>query len=748
MSSSILPAGRMASALVSMMVLGSVIFAQTPRAQDQPDVIRISSELVQTGVIVVDKQGRFVEGLKPEQFLLKVDGKPVTPSFFEQVAAGSVREEKLERAAARGSVPATPTANPAEVSYRGRTVIFFIDDLHLGADSVVRTRKAILDFVDNQMGPEDRVAIASASGQIGFLQQFTDVKPVLRAAVARLVHRPYIVRDAENIRMTEYSALKIDEGDKDATDYYVEELLKATNFRIGRAGGLGPPSGGPANSRPQSQGLMGGMTRESAARIVKERALVMLRQAAAVTTNTLVTLESLMRSSDQMTGRKLVFFISDGFYLNDRNTAFADKLKQITDAAVRAGVVIYAIDARGLVNSTDASSNRADGMGRLSRSNIGEVSAAQDALSVLAADTGGRAVLNTGEFTTAVADALRETSKYYLLAWRPTAEGQKAANFKRLEVSIVGRPELTVRLPRGFMLGQPTAPEKPADATARLPEDANLAASTVKGLERALVTALSAPSARTGLPMKLAVSFIDVPNSGPVLTAATLMSTDVLGYGADGKQPAAIDLAGIVLNDQGKQAGSFKTRVNVKSLQNTAIHNPGVIYTHKLPLKPGIYQVRVAARDDKSGRVGSDAQWLEIPDLAAKRLTLSSLLVGGQFVGSGQTATGGEQMQFSVDRRFSRGAHLNFLTIIYNATPGNSAPNLEAQIKISRNGQPIVSSPQRKVAIEPNTDLSRIPYGADIALQTLPAGRYLLNVTVSDRIAKTSGSQQISFEIE
>jgi hypothetical protein len=106
-------------------------------------------------------------------------------------------------------------------------------------------------------------------------------------------------------------------------------------------------------------------------------------------------------------------------------------------------------------------------------------------------------------------------------------------------------------------------------------------------------------------------------------------------------------------------------------------------------------------------------------------------------------------MQFSVDRRFARGAHLNFLTIIYNAMPGgNSAPDLEAQIKISRNGQPIVTSPQRKVAIESNTDLARIVYGADIALQTLPAGRYLLNVTVSDRIAKTSGSQQISFEIE
>jgi hypothetical protein len=186
------------------------------------------------------------------------------------------------------------------------------------------------------------------------------------------------------------------------------------------------------------------------------------------------------------------------------------------------------------------------------------------------------------------------------------------------------------------------------------------------------------------------------------------------------------------------------------SAQANAIQNAGVIYTHKLPLKPGIYQVRVAARDDQSGRVGSAAQWIEIPELAGKQLTLSSLLLGGQFIGSGQKQAGGqEQVQFSVDRRFARGAHLNFLTIVYNATrAGSGAPELEAQIKISRDGKAIVSSPLRKIPFDAAGDAARIPYGADIALQTLPAGRYLLQVTVFDRAAKTSAMQQISFEIQ
>ena len=745
MSFSLLRALRVVSAyLLTTITIASLVVAQEPQQPaDQTEVIRINTELVQTGVVVVDKQGRFVPGLKSEQFQLRVDGKPVTPTFFEQVTAGTAREEKLESAVAKGAMPEKPIAPASDASYRGRTVVFFIDDLHLSAPSVVRTRAAILEFIDKQMGPEDRVAIASASGQIGFLQQFTEVKPVLRAAVGRLTHKPYTVRDAENITMTEYLALKIDQGDKGASDYFVDELLKATNFKIASVGGLGPQSGGPANTRPQGGGMTGGMTREAATRVVKERALVMLRQSSSITGNTLATLESLMRSSNQMAGRKIVFFISDGFFLDNRNSTTTDKLKQITDAALRAGVVIYSMDARGLVSlTTDAASNRTES---LSHSNVGELSASQDALATLADDTGGRALFNSDKLTNAVNDALRETSNYYLLAWRPTAEEQKGANYKRLEVSIVGRPELSARLPKGFLLGDPPTAAK---SEVKTPSPETNSTAPTKAPQAALVSALSAPTARRGLPMKLSVSFMDVPNSGPVLTAATQMATDVLGYGKDGKEPAAIDLAGVILNDQGKQAGSFQTRVNVNPLQNTAVQNPGVIYTRKVSLTPGIYQVRVAARDDKSGRVGSAAQWVEIPDLSSKRLTLSSLMVGGQFIGAGSKSKDGEEMQFSVDRRFARGAHLNFLTFIYNAARGSSGPELEAQIKLSRNGQAIVTSPQRKVGIESTTDPARVVYGADIALQTLPVGRYLLEVMVTDKVAKTSATQQITFEIE
>ena len=729
--------------IISVLTISLVIttaLGQDPRPAD--DAVRITTELVQTSLVVVDKQGRFVDGLKPEEFLLKVDGRTVTPSFFERVTAGTVREEKLERSTVK-TAPATMT--PTSATYRGRTIIFFVDDLHLSAASVQRTRKAILDFVDNEMSIEDQVAIATPSGQIGFLQRFSDHKSVVRAAVSRLNHKPYTVRDTEQVPMTEYQAMRIEQGDQSALHFFATELMKANNIAV--PGGIGPPSGGPVAARVRGGKTTSGMSGEGAQSIVKDRAHMLMRQSESVTSATLTALESLMRSASQMSGRKLVFFVSDGFFLNDNNTGYSNKVNRISDAAVRGNLVIYSIDARDLRSSIDTSSNRIDPNGQLSRTNVGELQASQDGLNALAVDTGGKAFFNAGAVTAAIQESLRETSNYYLLAWRPISEDQKSPNFKRLEISIPSRPELSVRIARGFFSSEPKPEEKTGEGN-KSTTDAT-AADTTANVGGALMSALAAPSARSGLPTKLSVSFVDVPGSGPVLTAAAQMSTEGLGYGADGKQPAAIDVAGVVLNDQGKQAGSFKTRLNVNPLTATGIKEPSVVYSHKLPLKPGIYQVRIAARDDKTGSVGSAAQWIDIPDMSSKKLTLSSLLMGGHISNSVQDKkAGGEQVQFSVDHRFARESTLTFFTIIYNAATA-TAPKLDAQIEIQRaGGQRVVASPVLPVVVEPNADLARIPYGANVGLKTLAPGRYVLKVTVTDRNANASATNQVVFNVE
>ncbi|HKN84256.1 MAG TPA: VWA domain-containing protein, partial [Pyrinomonadaceae bacterium] len=146
-------------------------------AEEQGDVIRVSTELVQTDVMVFDKKGHFVDGLKGDQFALKVDNKPTSISFFERVTSAKESTARNPTTASRSE----STSNPGPVIVRGRTVIFFVDDLHLAPDSLVRTRKALLEFIERGMTEKDQVAITSSSGQIGFLQQFTDDKVALRS---------------------------------------------------------------------------------------------------------------------------------------------------------------------------------------------------------------------------------------------------------------------------------------------------------------------------------------------------------------------------------------------------------------------------------------------------------------------------------------------------------------------------------------------------------------------------------------
>jgi VWFA-related protein len=741
--------------LVCLLTLGTIARAQQqqPGAAQSEDVLRISTELVQTDVMVFDKQGRFVEGLKKEDFEVRADGQPVEVNIFDRVTAGSPREEAQVQAA---RVAAT-SAKPAPVfrgTARGRSIIFFIDDLHLSAPSVAKTRKAILQFVENDMGTLDQVAIASSTGQIGFLQQFSDNKAVLRAAVARLNHRPYVIQDTDNIKMTEYNAVRISQGDKDSLDYFVTELQKATNYSNNGGGVIGPPGGGPANTPAgmAQRGSTGGLSRQQAESLVKSRAEMLIKQSVNVTQNTLATLESLMRSSQQLPGRKLVFLISDGFYLIDKKSGANDWVRRITDAAVRAGVVIYSMDARGLESSgADASSNRADPMGRLARGNTGEISSSQDGLNALAEDTGGRALFNSDSFNEAMTRAVRETSNYYLLAWKPTLEEQKGGKFRKVEVSVKGRPELSVRMPRGYLEPEAKTATASSKSTPNVINNSSSRSEGTKAVEADFREALTAFAPKRNIPTIVSTSYLDTPNNGTVLTASVQVAAEALGYGADGKQPAAVDVAGVVLNDQGKPATSFKTRLNVRPLSADPERpdTSSVIYNYKSPLKPGIYQVRVAARDDHTGKVGSSMQWIEIPDLTQKRLALSSLLIGGQLIGSADKKTDAQQIQFSVDRRFSRSSHLGFWIFIYNAQrDAQGQPDVTAQVQIFRDNQSLVNTPPHKLVTAGMEDLARMPYGGDFALSGLPPGRYILQVTITDRVAKTSSTQRTSFDVE
>jgi VWFA-related protein len=563
--------------------------------QDQADdVVRVSTELVQTDVMVFDKKGHFVDGLKPEQFVLKIDNKPQPIAFFERVASGGQREERKSQtdAASTANSSTDSATNPANKN-RGRVLIFFVDDLHLAPDSLVRTRKALSEFIDHGMSDKDQVAITSPSGQIGFLQQFTDDKAALRSAVARLNYRANTKMDMDNPPMSEYIALKIREGDEQALTYYVQEIQKQNCFKVNGE-------------------LICTVSPQSARLLAKERAQEITTMAAPDTDNTLRLLEGLMRSAGQLPGRKLVFVISDGFYLNDFKTGARDKIKKITDAAGRAGVVIYTLDARGIISTAlDVTNDRPiDSKGMTVSSSIGEISASQDGLNALAGDTGGRAFRNTNApMSEWVGKVLDETSNYYLLAWRPDNEEQKRGKFNHINVSITDRPDLTVRVRGGYFK---TAPLPILTTKKKADKD------PTKAREDDMRLVIDAPVSQRQIPTELELSLGQMPGVGTRVTASIQISREALTFDLnDGKQTADLDVGGIFYDDKGKPVSSFVGRLKIFPVPEDAspAKRSKAVYDFHAWLAPGLYQVRVGLRDLKSGRIGSAMQWITVPKI-------------------------------------------------------------------------------------------------------------------------------------
>lgn len=573
-----------------LLLFPAIVFSQTKPAEptsDAQDVIKFETSLVQTDVMVFDKKGRFVDGLKPEQFQLKINNTSREISFFEAIRSGSAAIQPAETNAAQPNA-----VNPLKADAQRRAVIFFVDDLHLAPDSLERTRKALLNFINSGIGEKDLVAITSPSGQIGFLQQFTADKNALRSAVARLNYRTNTKFDMEKPPMSEYIALKIREGDQQIMDYYLQEVLKQNCFMAG--------------DQPICS-----VSPDSAKLLIRQRAQQMVVQSAPATDDTLRLLEGLMRTAAQVPGRKLVFFISDGFYLSDRKTGSIDRIKRVTDAAGRAGVVIYTLDARGIVSDAiDLTNNKPIQAGNLlNTASLGEIAASQDGLTALAADTGGQSFLNTNlPMAEWVEKVMDETSSYYLLAWKPDNEEQKRGKFKNIEVSIVGRPDLKVRVRSSYF----KSAALPLLTTKKKKEKDPL-----KARDDDMRLVIDAPVTQREIPTEVDLRFNQMPGFGTHVVATISIDESALTFDLiDGKLAADVDIGGILYDDKGKPINSIVGRLRIfQRSSNTTGSTTRSIYRFSTLVPGGLYQVRIGVRDLKSSRLGSANDWITVPKI-------------------------------------------------------------------------------------------------------------------------------------
>jgi VWFA-related protein len=677
--------------------------------------------------MVFDKEGKFVEGLTREHFELKIDNNPRAISFFDRLTAGSTSEIQKYRPEGQAQVT-QPT--PGILS-TARTLVFFVDDLHLSQESVYRTRTALHHYIDNSMGQNDRVMITSTTGQIGFLQQLTDNKLVLHAAVERInYHEPLLPND-NRPPMSPYQALRVAENDNQVLNYFADIALKDQFSKVAASQGAG---GGNATTKE----ARGDMQRKMAEDFVRNRAKNLIQQYSTVSASTFAVLRNFLGSLTQLPGSKMAFLISDGFFLNTQMIGELQKLNEITSNALRSGVVVYSVQASGLSNSYIENTKASKDV-RLSPRldpgvpGVGEDTALQAPLYTIAVDSGGRAFFNSNSMDASIRDALRETSEYYLIAWRPEPNESRSAEFRRIHLSVKDHPDWQVRIQKGYF-----AKKETSDLTD------SARANTSNVATEKTNAALTAAHPRSDLPVRVSASFLDVPNVGLQVTVSSEVT--VSKSETESETPSRkFDVTGLLLNDEGKTVSSFGGQMAV---EGQATSPPSRNYSGSrsdvLTVKPGIYQARVAVRDEATNVVGSSFEWIVVPDLSKGRLNLSSIVVGEA---SNQTS----QARLSVSRTFSRNSKLRFLTYIYNVSRGpgsRGSPDVAVQLQLVRDDKIISTSPLTKISLTGLDDLDRIPYAAGLSLHLLTPGRYLLVINATDNATKSSASQSIKFALD
>ena len=141
----------------------------------------VSVELVRIDVVVTDKGGHPRPGLAREDFAVFEDGQLQTLAQFEAYS---------RRLPGTPPAPSTPAVAAAEEPARPRPprfVVLAVDDFHIEFGNLVRAKKALTRFVEEDVGPEDRVALVTTSGAVS--QELTTDRDVLRQAISRLSAR-------------------------------------------------------------------------------------------------------------------------------------------------------------------------------------------------------------------------------------------------------------------------------------------------------------------------------------------------------------------------------------------------------------------------------------------------------------------------------------------------------------------------------------------------------------------------------
>jgi VWFA-related protein len=675
--------------------------------RQEPPRFRVGVDAVRIDAVVVDRDGRIVRDLTADDFEIRQDGKlqKVTFAEFVPVLTGTTPTPAADAQADPPSNQAPPAlvTRPAQVRRESvqRTFAIVVDDLGLSVESLISARKALHAFVDREIRPNDLVALVRTGGSLNGLQPYTTDRRVLDAAI---------------------DAIQWNGLSRNGVAAF-ESFNQWETFDDGHGGAVEPPNDFTTIDTLRSQMSAAG---------------------------TLGALNLITQSARDLPGRKAIVLVSDGFVLpSPQGEAYHPRVREALDRAIdqaaRTGVVIYALDARGLQSGRlTAEDNIKRGGESLVRSDHAERNASlidsQDVLGYLAEQTGGFAVLNTNDLAGGLGRIVDDVRDYYVIGYVPDDQTfKRVGNRAKLHnVTVkVRRPGVHVKTRKAF-IGVSDPDEAPTYLTPA----------------HQLIHAAVSPFVASDIALRATTLPGYAPETGMFVRTLLHIDAGALTFadGEDGRKIAAADVLGMAFDQNGTEIAHLSTGFEVALTSAAADEalRQGLAYTLRIPIRrPGAYQVRFAVRDRKSGALGSTGEFVQVADIVGGAFALSGIVLHPH---DGPTLDSAAAGQASVSpmqalRAYPPGTRLSYAYEIYNAR----GP-VKSVATVWRGTDNVLTAPAVNLA-PPAGNERRFAAAGGIKLgEQLPPGNYMLQIIATAPDPKREGraltaAQRIAFDV-
>ncbi|HUA22375.1 MAG TPA: VWA domain-containing protein [Bryobacteraceae bacterium] len=683
---------------IALWLFGGLTLAGQQTGQNSakiPDTgLRISTttQLVVEDVLIRSKDGKPVLGLKPSDFTITEDGKPQKISVFEfqtlDQPAGSPAPavptvKPAEHAAVRSvtSLQISPE-RPGDLKYRNRRLmVLFFDMTSMAIPDQKRAQTAALKFLRTQMTPADLVAIMTFSSDVKVVEDFTDDRDQLEKDISKLI-------------IGEGQEFQFDNQDDSSSDTGAAFQQDDTEFDIFN------------------------------------------------TDRQLSALETAAEMLGPLNEKKLLVYFASGIQKSGLDNQA--QLTSTVNAAIRANVSFYPVDARGLVAQApmgDATKGSPGGQAMYSGSSAQALTAnfqnSQETLDTLAADTGGKALLDDNDLSMGIVQAQKDLSSYYIIGYY-SSNTALDGRFRQIKISLNNKPAAAriakIDYRRGYYAGKQFNKFNESDK------------------ERQLAEALMLGDPITDMDIAMELDYFRLAHDRYfVPLAVKIPGSEIELARHGGAESTRLDFIGEIKDAKGGTVANVRDNIPVKLKGESSqqLAKTSLEYDTGFVLAPGLYTAKFLAREDTTGKMGTFETRFVVPDLTKEQryLPISSVVLGNQrekldeavasaekdkkILAAHPLIQDGVKLIPSITRVFRTGQDLYVYLEAYEPAATATQPVIAA-VSFYRGKAKAFESEPLRVTQGLNAKTKAVPLRFSLPLAKLRPGRYTCQVSVFD----------------